>query len=190
MKKEILLAFILVICSGLYGQKRTGKYVTELLLYTDQIIEYAWNSEKAEWFQKNRIKYDYSFHTGETRTVTNSEYYTGTPISRVIYSYTAEFVLQESVFQKWISGNWANTRRDLWFSNDEGLAVEAIIQTWRDNSWINSIRHTDYHYDNKRLLKYTYQTWTNGQWIDTFNDLWNYDEIGNLVLREQIRVND
>ena len=190
MEKIYMLAFACLMALSLYGQRGNGKIEYNPVLKTDQIIEYLWDAELSDWILKNRIKYDYTYENGETRTETTSDYFTGIPVIRYINSYTAEKILKESLFQSWVSGSWETTRRNLWFSNDEGLTVEAIIQFWQNDTWVNSIRYTDYQYDNRRLLQYTYQTWTNGQWIDSFHDLWNYDDRGNLVLREQIRVNN
>lgn len=189
MKKIYLLAFVCLVGFSLYSQRGNGGLVNKPVLRTDQIIEYTWDTEKSEWAIKNGIKYNYTYENGEIQELTTSDYFTGIPISRMIHSYSPEKILKETIYQSWVSGIWINTRRDLWFSNDEGLTVEALIQLWQNDTWVNRIRYTDYQYDNRRLLQYTYQTWINGQWINSFYDSWQYDERGILVLREQIRVN-
>jgi hypothetical protein len=189
MEKIYLFVFLYLAGFSLYGQRGNGGLIHEPVLKTDQIIAYIWDIEKSEWVIKNSIKYNYTYINGEAQAVTTSDYFTGVPISQIIYSYTPEMILKESLYQNWVSGIWKSTRRDLWFSNDEGLTVEALIQFWQNNTWVNSIRYIDYQYDNRQLLQYTYQTWTKEQWIDSFYDTWNFDDSGNLVLRLSIGLN-
>jgi hypothetical protein len=189
MKKIYLLAILCLVTISLSSQGGNRKLVYEPVFKTDQITEYAWDTVKSDWVIKNSIKYNYTYIDGETQVVTTSDYLTGIPVSQIIYYYTPKKVLKESLYQSWISGVWKSTRRDLWFSNDDGLTVEAIIQFWQNDTWVNRIRYTDYLYNNLQLLQYTYQTWTNEQWNDSFYDTWNYDESGNLVLRASTRLN-
>jgi hypothetical protein len=189
MKKLILILFPLIIGVSLSAQDQKNKISEYPLINTEKIIEYTWDLEKADWIYKNIIKYNYTYDNGLIQKLTVIDYYTSMPISQTIYFYSTENILKESLYQNWVSGSWRNTRRDLWFHNEEGLTIEAIIQFMQNDLWINSIRYTDYQYDNRQLQQYTYQNWSNEQWINSFFDSWYYDDRGNLVLREQIRMN-
>lgn len=190
MKKIYLLAFAFLLGFNLYSQRNNGKLVYEPVLKTDRIIEYTWDNEKSEWLLKNSIKYNYTYENGEAQEVITSDFFTGDPISKIIHSYTPKKILEESLFQIWTSEGWINTRRDLWFSNDEGLTIEAVIQFWQNDAWVNKIRYTDYQYENRKLQQYTYQSWVNEQWIDSYYDAWYYDENGYLILRQTTGVNN
>jgi len=190
MKRIYLLAFACLLGLSLSGQKGKGELIYEPVLKTDRIIEYAWDTEKSEWALKNSIKYSYTYENGETRTVTTSDYFTGIPVSQIIYSYTVDKVLQETLFQNWVSGEWESTRREFWFTNDEGLTVEMIIQLLENGSWVNRKRYADYQYDNRRLIQYTQQNWSRGEWVNSYYDAYYYDEIGRLVSRQTTGIND
>jgi len=190
MKKLIFVIEFLFVISVTFAQHvRDEKIYYNPLLRTDHIIEYRWDHERNDWILLNTIKYNYTYLDGEVRTVTTLNYFTDIPVSKIIYSYTPESILSESIYQNWESGEWINARRDQWFQNDEGLNIETLIQFWQSNTWINSIRYTDYQYNNRQLEQYTYQIWDNGEWLDYFYNKWSYDENSNLILRLSTNLN-
>jgi len=189
MKKIITLLFLLISGLILSAQIERDKIFEDPLLNVDKIIEYKWDAEKSDWTYGNIIKYNYTYENDEIRKIIVSDFYTGTSINQFIHTYTSQKILIESLYQNWESGRWIDTRRDLWFQNEDGLTIEATIQYMINDSWVNWIRYTDYQYDNTQLQQYTYQIWLNEQWINSFYDSWYYDERGNLILREQIGIN-
>jgi len=190
MKRIFLFLNAILAGLSLIGQSENDKIVYDNLLLTDHVIEYTWDITKSEWILNNIIKYNYSYEDGEVQKITTLNYHTGMPSVQYINIYTSEKTLKESVIQNWVNGMWINSRKNLWFYNDEGLTNEAIIQLAEDDVWKNNVRYTDYKYENYILQQYTYQKWNNGQWVDSFYDIQYYDENGNRVLRLQIRINN
>ena len=189
MKRYVIVAFMVFTALTLHGQNNRGyEVLTEPVVRTDLLKEYAWDALSGEWVLKNSVKYDYTFGEGETQVVTTSDYQTGVPSKRVIYHYTPDKILLETLYQDWKEGSWADNRRDIWVQNSEGLNIEAIIQYFLGGAWKNITRYTDYQYDGNRLSRYTFQSWNRTEWVNSFYDSWFYDENGRLVLRTQIRL--
>lgn len=189
MKRYTIVAFLVFAAMTLHSQNNRGyEILTEPVVRTDLLKEYAWDNLAGDWLLKNSVKYDYTFGEGETQVVTTSDYQTGVPSKRVIYHYTSDRILQEALYQDWKDGAWADNRRDIWVQNSEGLNIEAIIQYFLDGDWKNITRYTDYQYDGNRLSRYTFQSWNGTEWISAFHDSWFYNENGQLVLRTQIRL--
>ncbi|OFY66235.1 MAG: hypothetical protein A2Y71_03720 [Bacteroidetes bacterium RBG_13_42_15] len=190
MKRFGIVILLLIGVLGLFGQPWEEKIITDPILRTDYLIEYTWDLEISDWVVKNSIKYNYTYENGEIHEVTTQDYNTGVFSNKIIYFYTPEKILRESIYQRWESDIWISYRRDLWFQDENGLNNETIIQFYLNGEWTNIIRYTDYQYDNRRLKQYTYQLWSGGKWIDSIYDSWYYDENGNLILRLQNWVND
>ena len=190
MKKTYLLLIFYSAITTLNGQGSNVHISPNSFMKVDKIIESVWDVEKADWLIKNNISYNYTYENGEVVDIITVDYFTGIPVNRLTHYYSPEKILLKSVYQNWVTGNWINNRRDLWFINEDELVFEELIQFWQDDTWTNSIRYTDYQYDYRLLIHYIYQKWINGQWIDSSNDWWSYDENGNLVLRQTIGVNN
>lgn len=189
MKGFVIFSVMLFSALTLHSQNNRGyEILTEPVVRTDMLKEYAWDGMTGEWVLKNSVKYDYTFGEGETQVVTTSDFNTGVPSKRVIYQYTSEKILLEALYQDWRDGVWADNRRDIWVQNSEGLNIETIIQYYLGGEWKNITRYTDYQYEGNRLSRYTFQSWNGTDWVNSFHDSWHYDENGQLILRTQIRL--
>ncbi len=189
MKRAGIGVVFLMTGMVLYGQAdRRNEVIANPVLRTERLIEYSWDAQNAEWLLSNTIQYEYTYTNGETHEVITLDYYTGVPKSRITYFYTDEKILQLSLYQIMVSGEWVNTRRDMWYQDDEGLNSEAIIQFFRNGEWSNYNRYTAYQYDGRRLRQYTVQIWSGTDWVDSYYDDWYYDESGRLASRQQTRV--
>lgn len=170
----------------LYSQPDHEKIIYDPSLRIDHVTEYTWSPETAEWIKRSAIRYEYSDDVDVRQTVMTSDYDSGTPISRTIRYFESDNNRNVTLYQNWISGEWVNTRRDLYLQNEFGLTIETLIQAQVNGEWQSGTRYTSYIYEGSRLSQFTVQYWRNNQWTDMYNDTWYYNM--DYILTERIQT--
>ena len=190
MRKSFITVALILLIRQLHSQPEHEKIIYDPSLGIDHITEYTWSAGTSEWIKKNSIKYEYSDVADNRQTVTTSDYDSGLPISRTIRYFESDNNRNVTLYQSWISGEWKNTRRDLYLQDEIGLTIETLIQAPVNGEWQSGTRYTDYLYEGSRLSKYTCQYWRNNQWTDIYYDTWYYNLDNILTERLQIWINN
>ncbi|MBM4176662.1 MAG: T9SS type A sorting domain-containing protein [Ignavibacteria bacterium] len=160
--------------------KHTNTYNSEGNL--ESVLWEWFNTSSGEWLKDAKDVYNYDslenriFHLhqyfNEEEFVNSFKYEN--------YFYGRNLLV--SVGQKWIDNEWVNNSRIINTYTSNYLKDSALFQEWINNQWINS-RIGIFEYDeNHNTIAILSKTWQEQQWIDFALGLFEYDENNNLVL--------
>jgi len=160
--------------------KHTNTYNSEGNL--ESVLWEWFNTSSGEWLKDAKDVYNYDslenriFHLhqyfNEEEFVNSFKYEN--------YFYGRNLLV--SVGQKWIDNEWVNNSRIINTYTSNYLKDSALFQEWINNQWINS-RIGIFEYDeNHNTIAILSKTWQERQWIDFALGLFEYDENNNLVL--------
>lgn len=144
-------------------KERTVNYYADDLL--DYQIDEIYYPDVAVW--ENDEKIDYTYNT--FRQLTDIETYgfdssTGeyseAPYKKIVNTYTADGLIEESITQLWFTSEYRNV--DRWsYSYVNGNQTEFIMQKWNSSSgeWENTYRQFKTYDANDNEIEFIYQIW-------------------------------
>jgi hypothetical protein len=103
-----------------------------------------------------------------------------TPGTKDLRSYGENGLVEEHIYQDYITGDWQNDDRDLFTYNDQDQLANRTRQTYNGGAWEDEDR-TVYTYDQGDVISETRQNWTGSAWENDYRDIFTYNGSGYLA---------
>jgi hypothetical protein len=82
--------------------------------------------------------------------------------------------------QDWYNGKWNNSTRDNYYYDSLGNLSGELIESY-SGQWIPWFRITNTYDEKRKQISDLYEDYTDSLWVNTFQDIYKYDSMGNLV---------
>lgn len=154
----------------------------------DTLYEDSWDAGTFVFFESVRTNYDYDADTNKTeaiRQVNNAGIWGN--IIRYQYTYDANGLLTQIIFQTWDFGNsvFLDATRSNYVYNANNQILEIIEQNWNfgASTWDNSIRTLNVYDANNLLIESENQNWDGTNWANNLKDIFTYDLLERISKR-------
>jgi hypothetical protein len=102
-------------------------------------------------------------------------------MTRYLYSYTAQGLLSNWLFQVWQNNEWENSYKETYTYDNRNNLLTEISEIWQNNEWVNSSNRIYTYDDRNNQLTYQYQYWQNNNWENSSNRISTYDDRNNQL---------
>ncbi|MFZ6051279.1 T9SS type A sorting domain-containing protein [Halocola ammonii] len=103
-----------------------------------------------------------------------------TPDTRDVRSYGENGLVEEHIYQDYITGDWQNDDRDLFTYNDEDLLANRTVQIYNGGAWEDDHRFV-FIYDQGQMISETRQNWSGSSWENDYRVVYTYNGSGYLA---------
>jgi hypothetical protein len=160
----------------------------KLTAYTD----YEWDTVALSWVITYKENYTYNANNLLSEFTNQIKNQSGVLVNdeKLIYSYNTINKQTAYVTQKWVNGNWRNTRQQQFTYQSDSLLVLDLTQTWDtvSNSWVNS-QKTERTFDatGKEITTAVFNWDINSsQWKGNFYYVKAFNQQGFQILFEEL----